>query len=104
MAKKKKNRKTRKQKITQAQGKQTQANLVKSLDDAIDTPVKTKSSNKTPVTNTITSDELKRNAYTKKDIRRSLVLTGIILVVFAVIFIVLDKTSVGTQVYRIIKI
>ena len=39
MAKKKKNRKTRKQKITQAQGKQTQANLVKSLDDAIDTPV-----------------------------------------------------------------
>lgn len=104
MAKKKKNRKTRKQKITQAQGKQNQANTVAPQAETMTETVVKKSTHKPKVTSDVTSDQLKQQSYAKKDILRSLALTGIILAVFVLLYFVLDKTSVGTQVYKIIKI
>lgn len=103
MAKKKKHRKTRKQKVakntTQAVGSAT-AN--KNINQ----------SNKAKEKNIISADTTSKDQkkveetslyYVKHDVRRSLTLVGIILVVFFVLFFILEKTSIGTQVYSIIK-
>lgn len=104
MAKKKKHRKTRKQKQALTQNQQQSAVVATtkpveksqaSQDEQIEV------ANKQPL---VTAEEAEMNAYVKSDVIRSLVLVGIILVVFAVLYVVLEHTPVGTQVFKIIKI
>lgn len=42
--------------------------------------------------------------YVKSDVTRSMVLLGVILLAFAVIYVVFNNTSLGSQVYSIIKL
>lgn len=104
MAKKKKHRKTRKQKQAHTQNQHQSAvvattKLVEKTQVSQDEQIEVV--NKQPL---VTPEEAEMNAYVKSDVIRSLVLVGIILVVFAVLYVVLEHTSVGTQVFKIIKI
>ncbi len=107
MAKKKKHRKTRKQKLAKKNNLANSSNA-KSQPESLP-KVKTKdniakSSNEPTQTEVSVdakqSDEL---MYVRHDVRRSLILVGAILIVFVFLYFLLEKTFVGTQVYSIIK-
>ena len=109
MAKKKKHRKTRKQKIAKATNQST--TVVTTSAQAVDINEPAEEQNQKVTTkrvktknndqfSEVDSESLR---YVKHDVARSLSLLGIILVVFVAIYFVLKKTSVVTQVYSIIK-
>jgi hypothetical protein len=109
MAKKKKNRKTRKQKLARANQQNARSNKrLEALEDNQSTSIDQENnsiasksvSSKDTATNTTTNSL----DYVKKDIRSSLLLASIIVGVFVLIYILLAKTGFGTQVYSIIKL
>ena len=109
MAKKKKHRKTRKQKLARANQQHARSdNRPEAPEDSQDTNIDQENSssvsestnNKTRANITIT-DSLD---YVKKDIRSSLLLASIIVGVFVLIYALLTKTALGPQVYSIIKL
>jgi len=102
MAKKKKHRKTRRQKIEQTQ-KQQHAPVVPTEKSASVESKVIKSDKSSKVKSSEILDDGSFD-YVKNDVRRSLMLTGIVLVVFAVLYVVLEKTSAGAQVLTIIKL
>ncbi|MBA3679338.1 hypothetical protein H0W80_04085 [Candidatus Saccharibacteria bacterium] len=102
MAKKKKHRKTRRQKIEQTQKQQHTSAVV--IDKAVSLDSKIVKPDKHAKAKSIEILDDGSFDYVKKDVRRSLVLTGVILVVFAVFYVVLEKTSAGAQVLTIIKL
>lgn len=109
MAKKKKHRKTRKQKLARANQQHARSgnrpetpedSQGTNIDQEISSSVSKPTNNKTraTITNTDSLD------YVKKDIRSSLLLASIIVGVFVLIYILLTKTALGPQVYSIIKL
>ena len=106
MAKKKKHRKTRKQKMASTnQGSSASKTL--SSQSIAEVPAAAIKSSKKPITN---APELKQensledHPYVKSDVTRSMVLLGVILLTFAVIYVLFNYTSVGSQVYSTIKL
>lgn len=107
MAKKKKHRKTRKQKLAK-KNNLAGSSIAKSQSESLPKG-KTKdnivqSSNQPSKSASIVSSEHSDELmYVRHDVRRSLVLVGVILIVFVCLYFLLEKTSVGTLVYSIIK-
>jgi len=104
MAKKKKHRKTRKQKLARS----NQARLRvedKTKAESISVPEQTHQETKKPVQN-VANKELPMNSldYVKRDVKSSLILAGCIIAVFGLIYLLLSKTALGTQIYSIIKL
>ena len=106
MAKKKKHRKTRKQKMASTnQGSSASKTLSsQSIAEEPDTAIK---SSKKPTPNAPEhkqENSLEDHPYVKSDVTRSMVLLGVILLTFAVIYVLFNYTSVGSQVYSTIKL
>jgi|GEM_PF-1976762 len=108
MAKKKKHRKTRKQKLAASSqiSSSAEANTVSSKPRPAATKPTAKLNTISPQPKTKPKSESIDNehAYVKSDITRSVVLLGIILLVFVMIQLALTYTSLGDQVYSIIKL
>lgn len=95
MAKKKKNRKTRSKK------RQLQKNISIVPDSKKDNTMQSEPAD--------TSASIKNNSdieknYVKDDVIRSLILIGIVIASYIVLFVVLEKTSLGLKIYSIIKL
>ncbi len=103
MAKKKKHRKTRKQK--NAQRKNISTNPQTAKKEVVEgTKLSKESKSAKPYTKSSpTQQEDMAVRYFRHDVRRSFTLIVGILLVFGVLYLLLDKTSIGTQVYSIIK-
>lgn len=104
MAKKKKHRKTRKQKLARANQNGVQPVNASSIDKGIEldkTDVKKSKSEKTVHNRESSIDSVD---YVRKDVKSSLILAGIIIAIFGVIYFILSATPVGPQVYSIIKL
>lgn len=104
MAKKKKHRKTRKQKLARS----NQARLrVESEIKTEDSSVLEKTHQETDKSvQNITSKDRPMNSldYVKKDVKSSLILAGFIIAAFGLIYFLLSRTALGTQIYSIIKL
>ncbi len=99
MAKKKKHRKTRKQKMSSSNA----ASSTQQTPEAIKA-IKPIQKPKEVVANPAPQSSQEDHEYVKSDATRSMVLLGIILLAFGVLYVVLNNTSLGTQVYSIIKL
>ena len=106
MAKKKKHRKTRKQKMASTnQGSSASKTL--SSQSIAEVPAATIKSTKKPISSAPDlkqENSLEDHPYVKSDVTRSMVLLGVILLAFAVIYVLFNYTSVGPQVYSTIKL
>ena len=106
MAKKKKHRKTRKQKMASTtQGSSARKTL--STQSIAEVPAATIKSTKKPISSAPDlkqENSLEDHPYVKSDVTRSMVLLGVILLTFAVIYVLFNYTSVGPQVYSTIKL
>ncbi len=104
MAKKKKHRKTRKQKIARANLNKAQSVDTSETGSSISS-VESESKRVLAEESNINPDkEFDSVYYVKKDVKSSLILAGIIIGVFGVIYILLSQSSIGDQVYSIIKL
>ncbi len=101
MAKKKKHRKTRKQKLARAN--QQKNNLGSEGNQEIVEPKQAKIES-TIVDREVSDSDINAIEYVKKDIKKSLLLATIIFTVFVIIYIILAKTQLGSQIYSIIKL
>lgn len=104
MAKKKKHRKTRKQKIARANLNKDHS-LVTSDTDSRISSVQSESK-KVQTTETSTNEDKVSDSvyYVKKDVKSSLILAGVIIAVFGLIYFLLSYTAIGDQIYSIIKL
>ncbi len=106
MAKKKKHRKSnrsRKQRIqTSSTGKNHSAAQQSTVVDTevIKTTVTTPTSRAKPSKEQITYDDVELS-YVKEDVTKTLILIGVILAVYAVIWLLMSYTSFGTQLLHI---
>lgn len=108
MAKKKKHRKTRKQKLVRKNVLTQQNNTNLDISATDQQSIKTKetlttNNHEQKVKSVPTTKQDESLMYVKHDIKRSLMLVGIILFVFVVFYLVLEKTPIGPQVYSLIK-
>ncbi len=106
MSKKKKHRKTRKQKNVQKKNISSNIQSTKSevsKDSKQSKRTKSFNSNSSKLNTTPNWQEEESIKYFRHDVRRSLTLIAAILVVFGILYFLLDKTSFGAQVYSIIK-
>jgi len=98
MAKKKKHRKTRNQKVARQSVQATQSmestktivSQSKPLSDAENT-------NNEP-------QQTSADQYVRQDIHRSLVLVGIVLIVFAMLWLAFEKTGLGSQLQSLFRL
>lgn len=104
MAKKKKHRKSRRQRLAKAQKQQQSAVEATTKSEPIAAKSQRPSEDIQLKKELATSQETEMEGYVKRDITRSLILIGIILVVFVILFVLLEKTPVGTQVHQLIKL
>jgi hypothetical protein len=106
MAKKKKHRKTRKQKMASTnQGSSASKTL--SSQSIAEVPAAAIKPSKKPIPNVPEhkqENRLEDHPYVKSDVTRSMVLLGVILLAFAAIYILFNYTSLGSQVYSTIKL
>lgn len=108
MAKKKKHRKTRKQKLARASQQQIRSNnrpqVQKDSSVSKDTQDQDTQSIDRPAQQRVQSTDISSVDYVKKDVKSSLLLAAIIIAVFGLLYVLLAKTELGTQVYSIIKL
>lgn len=104
MAKKKRHRKTRKQKLARANQNRVQQVNTPAIDKGIELEeidVKKGKPEKTVHNQEPSTDSVD---YVRKDVKSSLILAGIIIAIFGVIYFILSATPLGPQVYSIIKL
>ena len=104
MAKKKKHRKTRKQKIARANLNKDHSLVTSETGSRISSVQSESKKIQTTAPNTNQDKVSDSVYYVKKDVKSSLILAGIIIGVFGLIYILLSQTSIGDQVYSIIKL
>lgn len=103
---KKKNRKRHKQQAQRAA--QGNSSSHSNNSSAATTPVKASTISAKPASTVITTDltpaETAQLAYVKSDVSYTLLLAGLIAVGYVVLYFVLERTSVGTQILQQIKL
>jgi hypothetical protein len=97
MAKRKKHHKKR-NKHKPNVAKNTTSKAIRSTEKADQTPIVTKDTTKKPESNT------QKNDWELKDVKYSLIVFGMIIVAFAILYVVLQNQSVSSYFYGFIKI
>lgn len=98
--KKKKSRKTRAQKLQKAQVV-TKSTVIKELPRNKQSLTDSTTKATIPEETQQSSEDMKRAIYVKNDIKHSLILMSVIIVSFALIWILLEKTAVGNVITQI---
>ncbi len=100
MAKKKKHRKSKAQK----RARQQQTSSIENQDKITTEDVRNERSASENINSSSNKlEEMSTDSYVKSDIVRSISLIGIILAVYIVIFLLLEKTNFGLRIYSLFK-